>query len=363
MRLNEQRLGEDIKAGKLARVYLLYGDEDFLIRMYTDKLTRLAVADEEREMNLVRYFLAAGSSKDVKEDLPPKISELSDFVEGVPFFAERKCVVLKNLDTDLLDKDEFEGYIALLNDIPDTSTVIITRENTEEDAKKFKEKLEKAKMRKLIETVDVNGIVCELNKFPTERLMGMAISKCSRAGCELSEENARFLAERVGGSLSLLQTETEKLCAYCNGRQNGEIMRKDIEALVPKLIENKVYEIAKELFYGRFSRALELLDDVFALRFDPTRIMQALSGHFVDLYFAALGKQAKKSYSAAANELNYKGRSFVMKNAYGVAGTVPERRLADWLAILYDTNKRFNSSAEDKKRILERAIVEIATVN
>lgn len=363
MRINEHRLAEDIKAGKLARVYLLYGEEDFLIRMYTDKLTRLAVADEEREMNLLRYFLAAGSLKDVKEDLPPKISELSDFVESVPFFAERKCVVLKNLDTDLLEKDDFDGYLALIKDIPETSVVIITRENTEEDAKEFRKKLEKAKMKKLIETVDANGIVCELNKFPTERLMGMAISKCQRAGCELSEENAQLLAARVGGSLSLLQTETEKLCAYCNGRQSGEITREDIEALVPKLLENRVYELAKELFYGRAQRALEILDDVFALRFDLTKIMQALSGHFVDLYFAALGKQAKKSYSAAANELNYKGRSFVMKNAYGIVGTVPEQRLADLLAILYDTNKRYNSSVEDKRRILERAIVEIAALN
>lgn len=360
MKITEHRLGEDIKAGKLARVYLLYGEEDFLIRMYTDKLTKLVVADEEREMNLLRYFLAAGSSREVKEDLPPKISELSDFVESSPFFAERKCVVLKNLDPDLMDKDDFDGYIALINDVPETSVVIITRENTEKEPKEFSKKLEKARMKKLIEAVEANGIVCELNKFPTEKLMGMAINKCRNVGCELSEENARFLAARVGGSLSLLQTEIEKLCAY---RQSGEITQQDIEALVPKLLENRVYEIAKELFYGRAQRALEMLDDVFALRFDTIKIMQALSGHFVDLYFAALGKQAKKSYSAAANELNYKGRSFVMRNAYGVAGTVPAQRLADWIAILYDTNKRYNSSTEDCKRILERAIVEIATVN
>lgn len=358
MRLNEQRLGEDIKAEKLARVYLLYGDEDFLIRMYADKLARLAVEEESREMNLLRYFLVAGTDKGAEEDRPPKINELSDFVESVPFFAERKCVVLKNLDPDLLDKDEFEGYLAMIKDVPETSVVIITRENTEEDAKTFRQKLEKAKMKKLIEAVDANGVVCELNMFPPQKLMGMAISKCRRGGCELSEENAQFLSARVGGSLSVLRTEIEKLCAY---RQSGEITREDIEAIVPKLLENKVYELAKELFAGRVASALEILDDVFALHFDPTRIMQALSGHFVDLYFAKLGKQAKKSYSAAASALNYGGRSFVMRNAYGIAGSVSEKRLSDWLAILYDTNKRYNSSSEDKKRILERAIVEIST--
>lgn len=365
MRINEQRLGEDIKAGKLARAYLLYGEEDFLIRMYTDKLSALAVAptlsNEEREMNLLRYFLIAGSDKETREeDRPPKIDELSDFVDSMPFFAERKCVVLKNLDPDLMEKEDFEGYLTLIKDIPETSVVIITRENTEKEPKDFPKKLEKARMKKLIEAVEANGIVCELNKFPPQRLMGMAISKCRRAGCELSEENAQLLAERVGGSLSLLQTEAEKLCAY---RQSGEITAEDIEAIVPKLIENRVYDIAKELFYGRVQTALELLDDVFALQFEPIRIMAALSGHFVDLYFASLGKQAKKTYFAAANELNYKGRSFVMKNAYAIAGKVPEQRIAAWLAILYDTNKRFNSSTEDKKRILEKAIVEIANVN
>lgn len=360
MKISEQRLGEDIKAGKLARVYLLYGNEDFLVKLYTDKLSKLAVEEESREMNLLRYFLVAGTDKGAEEDRPPKISELSDFVESVPFFADRKCVVLKNLDPDLLDKDDFEGYLALISDIPETSVVIITRENTESDAKKFKEKLEKARMKKLIEAVNANGIVCELNMFPPQKLMGMAISKCRRAGCELSEENAGFLAERVGGSLSLLQTELEKLCAY---RQSGEITREDIEALVPKLLENRAYDIAKELFAGRVTRALEMLDDVFALRFEPIKIMQALSGHFVDLYFAKLGKQAKKSYSAAASELNYGGRAFAMRNAYGTAANVPEQRLEDWIAILYDTNKRFNSSTEDKKQILERAIVEIATTN
>lgn len=359
MKISEHQLGEDIKAGKLARVYLLYGNEDFLVKMYTDKLSKLAVEEEEREMNLVRYFLVAGTDKGAEEDRPPKISELSDFVESVPFFAERKCVVLKNFDPDLLDKDEFAGYLEMIGDIPETSVVIFTRENTEEDEKTFRKKLDKERMKKLIEAVNANGIVCELNMFPSQKLMGMAISKCRRAGCKLSEENALLLAERVGGSLSLLQTEIEKLCAY---RQSGEITREDIEEIVPKLLENRAYDIAKELVAGRVTRALEMLDDVFALHFEPNAIMFALSSYFVNLYFAKLGKQAKKSSSAAASELNYGANSFRLKKVYGSAGSISNQRLENCLAILYDTNKRFNSSSEDRRRILERAIVEIATV-
>lgn len=357
MRLSEQRLGADIKAGKLERVYLLYGDEDFLIRMYTDKLTALAVPKEEREMNLLRYFLTPTSDKNARDGRPPKLDELSDFVESMPFFAERKCVILKNFDPDMLEKDEFEGYLSLISNIPETSVVIITRENTEEDLKAFKDKLEKAKMKKLIEAADKYGIVCELNQFDEAKLEGMAISKCRRAGCELSDENAAYLAECVGGSLSLLQTEVEKLCDY---RQSGEITREDIDALVPKRIESNVYQLAGELIEGRAGNALEILRAQFIKRTDPIIIMQALSGYFVDLYRAKLGIGKKKTYSAAAAALNYGGRAFAMRKAYGAAREVSETYLADCVAVLYNANKLLNSSKTDARLIIEQAIVEIS---
>ncbi len=362
MRLSEQRLGADIKAGKLARVYLLYGEEDFLIRMYADKLAELCVPSDMgdlRDMNFVRYSLVPGAEKSSGDDRPPKIDELSDFADSMPFFAERKCVLLKNFDPDLLDKAGLEAYLAFIGDIPDTSTVIFTRENTEGDPKKYKEKLAHAKMKQLMEAVDKNGIVCELAQFTNAKLGKMAIAKAKRAGCFLSEENAELLAECTGGSLSLLQTETEKLCAY---RQSGEITRADIEALVPKRLESNVYALAGELFAGRTGKALEMLRTLFLQRVEPIIIMAALSGYFVDLYRARLGMGAGKSYSETAAAFNYKGRAFVMKNAYAAARNVSQKRLGECIAPLYSANKLLNSSKTDSRLIIERAIVEIGEI-
>ena len=357
MRIGEQMLGADIKAGKLAKVYLLYGEEDFLIRMYSDKLIGLAVPEDAREMNFRRYSLVPGADKGSRDNLPPKIDELSDFVDSMPFFAERKCVLLKNFDPDVLDKGEFEDYIKLLGDVPETSVVVITRENVEGDAKKFREKLGKAKMKKLVEAADANGIVCELNCFESAKVAGMAIAKCRRAGCALSEENAAFLADRVGESLSLLQTEIEKLCAY---KVSGEITRADIELLVPKRIESNIYEMAGELFAGRVGNALEILNALFIRRVEIPIIMQALSGYFVELYHAKLGQLAKKNYSVTGQLLNYGRRAFVLRNAFGAVKYLEEEYLANCVAILYDANKRLNSTNADKQQIIEKAIVELS---
>lgn len=360
MRLAEQRLGADIKAGNLARLYLLYGEEDFLIRMYTEKLIALAVPPEDRELNFRRYSLVPGADKGSKEDAPPGVDELSDFVDSMPFFAERKCVLLNNFDPDTLDKGDFEAYLELLSSVPETSVVIITRENTEGDPKKFRDKLAKAKMKKLIETADKCGIVCELCQFTEAKLEGMAISKCRRAGCELSNENAAYLSGCVGGSLSLLQTEIEKLCGY---RQSGEITRADIDALVPKVVEADVYQLADELTSGRVGNALDMMRSLFVKRVEPIVIMAALSSHFVDLYRAKLGLSRKKSYSDAAAALNYGRRSFVMRNAYGTAKKLSEEYLADCVAVLYKANKLLNSSKTDSRTIIEQAIVEISQLN
>lgn len=360
MRLGEQQLGADIKAGKLARVYLLYGEEDFLIRMYADKLTALAVREDEREMNFRKYLLVPGADKSAREVHPPKADELSDFVESMPFFAERKCVLLKNFDPDMLEKEEFESFLAVLSNIPETSVVVMTRENTESDPKKFKEKLGKARMKKLIETADKCGIVCELNKFTEAKLEGMAISKCRRAGCELSTENAAYLSECVGGSLSLLQTEVEKLCAY---RQSGEITRSDIDALVPKQIEVDIFKLSEELTAGHTGKALEILNALFIKRIDPVIIMATLSAHFVDLFQAKLGLLKKKSYSDTAAALNYGRRAFVMRNAYGPARKLSEEYLADCIAVLYNANKLLNSSKADRRITIEQTIVELSQLN
>lgn len=361
MRRNEQQLNADIKAGKLARVYMLYGDENFLIRMYTDRLVSLAVSEDEREMNYRKYSLVPNADKNTEEDRPPKVDELADFAESMPFFAEHKCTVLKNFDADMLDEDGLEGYIDLISDLPETSVVIFTRENMGDEPKKFREKLNKVKMKTFIDAVDRNGIVCELNCLPQDKLVGMTVSKCARVGCEMSVDDALLLVDYVGGSMSLLQTEIEKLCAY---RGSGEITCEDIIALVPKRIETNIYNLAKELFAGRVGNALEIVNVLFIQRVPPVRILSVLSGHIVDLYRAKLGLKAKKPWSDAAGVFGYKGnRKYVMEKAYNAARPLSEAYLGNCIAVLYKANKLINSTKEDRKRlVIEQAMIEISAL-
>ena len=340
--ITESALNAELKAGDLRRVYFLYGEEDFLVKTYADRITALAVPEDARDMNFVKY------------SEPPKSDDLSDQVDNMPFFADYKCVMIDDLDAEELDNAEHKAYLSVIANVPDTTVLIIALKSIAIDPKKIK-----AKTKKLMAACSDAGCVCEFKRLTPARLAGMTEKKFAKAGCLISPENAAYLAEECGGSLTVLQTEIEKLCSY---RQSGEITREDIAALVPRRVDSNIYSLAKELFAGRTGNALHILDDLFVQRTEPFLILSALSGHFTDLYRAKLGQQAKKSSADTAKAFGYYGRAFVMDGAYRSVKNLSAQYLGDCVAILYKANRLMNSTRSDRRTLIERTIIEIAAL-
>lgn len=342
-RIEEPRLKADLKAGKLANVYFLFGEEDYLIKLYTEKIIDAAIGDGDREMNFAKF---TGT---------PRCDELSDHTESVPFFAEHKCVLINNLEPESMDTAELNAYVKFLSDIPKTTVLVISEQSVEIDAKK-----PKAKTKKIMSAIEAAGCVCEMKYMSAAMIAAMAEKKAARAGCVLSHENGVYLAELCGLSLTNVSKETEKLCAY---KGSGEITREDIDRLTAKIIDTGVYTLAAALFEGKTAQAFRILDDLYAQQIDSINIMSALSGHFVDLYRAKLGRIMKKNSSDTAELFRYPpNRSFIMRKAFGAASGLSERYLGDCIAILYRTNLELNSSKADKRMLIEKALTEISVL-
>ena len=77
-------IDNDIKLGQLKKVYLLYGQERYLIRQYRDKLKK-AMVDPEDTMNCSCF-----EGDDVN------IKEIIDLAETMPFFAERRLILMED---------------------------------------------------------------------------------------------------------------------------------------------------------------------------------------------------------------------------------------------------------------------------
>ncbi len=342
-RIEEARLKADLKAGALSRVYFLYGEEHFLTKTYENKIVETALGKEPSDLNLVRF-----------NEAPPS-DTLSDFADSMPFFAEYKVIVISDLDADKLDNAEMTAYLSIIEQLPDTTVLVISQTGVEIDPKK-----PKAKMKKLMAAAEKCGVICEMKYMSAAQLSKMAIKKAARLNCNLSDGNAVLLAELCGKDMNLLSTEVQKLCDYTG---SGEITREAIEALVPKLVDTSIYTLASELFAGRTAKALRILDDLFIQRIEPVIILSTLSGHFVDCYRAKLAQLSRKSANDAAAAFNYpRNRTFVMTKAYNSVKNLSERYLKQCVDILYDTNLLLNSSKADRRTLIERAITEISVL-
>ena len=102
---------EDIKNRKFKRVYLLYGTEEYLKRLYKNKLKEAVLQDSDA-MNMAEY---AGKGIDEKE--------VREFADTLPFFADYHLLILENTGWFKTSTD-FADYVP---ELPDTAVLVFVK--------------------------------------------------------------------------------------------------------------------------------------------------------------------------------------------------------------------------------------------
>ena len=94
------------------KLYLLWGEEDYLLADFVSRLRAACVGTEGDEFNAKRIDSPAPVANDIAEAL-----------DAMPFFGDRTFVELRGFD---VNKCRDERTTALFADIPDWCTVVIT---------------------------------------------------------------------------------------------------------------------------------------------------------------------------------------------------------------------------------------------
>ena len=93
-------IDEDIKTGQFKTVYLLYGDEAYLKKQYKDKLIKALVAEGDT-MNFSAYE---------GKGINPK--EIIDLAETLPFFSDRRVILIENSGFAKNSCEDLANYMA-----------------------------------------------------------------------------------------------------------------------------------------------------------------------------------------------------------------------------------------------------------
>lgn len=243
-------LNEDIKTGQFKKVYLLYGEEAYLKKQYKDKLTKAMLPDGDT-VNYA-YYEGKGTA----------VSELIDLAETMPFFAERRLIVVENSGFFKNASPELADYIKIL---PDTACLLFVESDVD-------------KRGKLYKAVKDKGRAVELGRQDEKTLLYWIAGNVKREGRKIKESTARYLVSKVGDDMENLEKEMEKLFSYTLGKD--EITAEDIDEICTMQITNKIFEMVEAVATKQQKKALDYYYDLLALKEPPMRILYLLSRQF-----------------------------------------------------------------------------------
>ena len=115
-------ISDDIKKGEFKSVYLLYGEEEYLKKQYRDRLKNAIAGDDT--MNYSYYDSDNASVKDI-----------IDVCETLPFFAQKRLVIMENTGFLKSSNDELADYI---KHIPDYLVVVMVEKDVDKRNKVYK---------------------------------------------------------------------------------------------------------------------------------------------------------------------------------------------------------------------------------
>ncbi|MBQ8559899.1 MAG: DNA polymerase III subunit delta [Tyzzerella sp.] len=243
-------LNEDLKTGQFNNVYLLYGEEAYLKKQYKDKLRNAMVAPDDT-MNYAYY---EGKGVNVKE--------IIDLAETLPFFAERRLIIMENTGFFKNATPELADYI---KELPESTSMIFIESEVD-------------KRGKLYKAVQNKGRVVELGRQDEATLLRWIAGSVKREGKQISESTVRHFLTKVGTDMENIQKELEKL--FCYTMEKDMITVEDVETICTTQITNQIFDMVNAVADKQQRKALDYYYDLLALKEPPMRILFLLARQF-----------------------------------------------------------------------------------
>lgn len=243
-------LNEDLKTGQFKQIYLLYGEEAYLKKLYKNRFIK-AMVPEGDTMNY-RYFEGKNTN--------PK--EIIDLAETLPFFAERRLIVMENTGFLKNATPELADY---LKEMPDTTYMIFVESELD-------------KRGKLYKAIKDKGHIVELKRQDDNTLTRWILGMAKREKLQMSEAAARYLLAKSGSDMENLQQELEKLFCYC--MNHTQITTADIDEICTTQIGNHIFDMVEAVAAKEQKKALDYYYDLLTLKEPPMRILYLLTRQF-----------------------------------------------------------------------------------
>lgn len=257
-------LKEQIKSNRFKNIYLFYGKEEYLKKLYLESIENKIIGSNMKDINKIVM--------EGKVD----IGKLSDNCETAPLFSEKKLVIVKNSgifkaskkgDSEKKDGNK-DSLIMLMQNIPAYTCLIFVEEEVD-------------KRLKVIDVIKKNGLVVEFQYLKPPELVKWVIKLFRSKNKNISQELASIIVNNCDQGMVEIYNEVEKLILYLDKKET--VSAEDIEKVCIKSIKSRIFDLTDAIAAKDRTKAFAILEEMVVLKEPMPKILYMIARQFSQL--------------------------------------------------------------------------------
>ena len=327
-------LENSLKQGKLENIYLLYGEERFLLDNCVKKIKKIF----DEMINGINYIQIDSNN----------VQEIISDIETPAFGYPTKLIIAKDTglfqkstrknkkveETPKKDENKFEKKLAdyikeNISTIQDGVILLFVEQDADKNA--------------LYKAIDELGIVCNFEKQKPAELAKRIKSICNAYKVNIDGQTINYFIESCGTSLADLINEIRKQIEYVG--ENGTITKETIDLLGIKQFESIIFDLTDNLGKKNIEESLKVLKNLIYTKEPIQKIFITLYNHFKKLYIT---KIAVNENLNLAESLNLKANQTFLAGKYRMqSGYFKEAELKKLLKEFIDLDYKVKNGMMD----------------
>ena len=331
--MDQKKLWDDLSKGVLAKLYLLYGEEEYLVQFYAKAIEDAVCKSQETPLY-----------KDVFEGNRP-VGEIILAANTVPFFPGKRLILVK--DSKLFAagrKVDSEEMAEFLPTIPDDTVIVFAESDIDRRLKLFKKAQE---------------VGCVVNNEPQtpQALVKWLIRQAKQKGVNLSAPIANQIISTCGNSMTNLYYEMEKLIGYAADTKN--ITADDVSEICIPNLEARIFSLTKAVGEGNTREALGQYGNLIKLKESPLMVLTMIIRQLRLILLCKLGLDRNIPRQKIAGDL--KIRDFVVNEVASQGRRFSKEKLIALLQNCLDTDVKIKSGLVSDETGVEMLLVRAAS--
>jgi DNA polymerase III subunit delta len=331
-----------------APAYLFLGQEGYQRRACKEALLNRVLPGDLRTDGLTQIDLENTTLPEVLDDARSLSLFSSDrviWVCSAELALPRRLTSVAD-DGDDAEKSDGSALAAYLQ-APTPGTVLVFECSRYDFAGDDRAKLER--VEKFYSAVPA---IVEFRQFTPESIRFLAQQLAKEHQLKIGGAELAALLDAVGGDAARLSAEIEKLALFV-GRERGVTMD-DLRTLVPNAAQSTIFALVHALGKRDRAGALKSLDILIR---EGEYLPLALTFLSTQFRLALAAKEAR--ISSVPQALSFFSKTGVRmwrdraEQVVGTANTFTKERLAQAVALIYETDKKFREGYKDDRIVME----------